>query len=146
MNKILIDTMWLGAIFTKEQLPSTAFSDALDAFADAIDDGKILGISSVVSITEMIKNLGKKDEERMRTTIQELKSSEIIFINVTQKIAERAGELHWKYDVPTADSLIAATGVVENTRHFLTVDRRHFGPIKNLIKIIDLKQALKLAR
>ena len=144
MNKILIDTMWLEAIFTGEEL-STKLADALDAFTDALDNGKILGISSVVSLTELTKHLGKKDEEKMRTTIQELKSSEIIFVNVTQNIAERAGELHWKYEVPTADSLIAATGMVENTRHVLTGDQRHFGPIKNLIKIIDLKQALKLA-
>ena len=145
MNKILIDTMWLEAIFTGEELSNT-LSDALNVFADALDNGKILGISSVVSLTELTKHLGKKDEEKLRTTIQELKSSEIIFINVTQNIAERAGELHWKYEVPTADSLIAATGMVENTRHVLTGDQRHFGPIKNLIKIIDLKQALKLAR
>lgn len=145
MNKILVDTMWLEAIFTREEQPTT-LSDALDAFADALDNGKILGISSVVSLTELTKHLGNKDEEKMRTTIQELKSSEIIFVNVTSKIAERAGELHWKYGVPTADSLIAATGMVENTRHVLTGDIRHFGPIKNLIKIIDLKQALKIAR
>ena len=54
MNKILIDTMWLEAIFTREEPPYTTF-------ADAIDDGKIIGISSVVSITEMIKNLGIKN-------------------------------------------------------------------------------------
>lgn len=65
-------------------------------FADAIDEGKLLGISSVVSLTEMIKNLGKKDEERMKITIQELKSSEILLVNVTQTIAERAGELRLK--------------------------------------------------
>ncbi len=70
----MIDTMWLEAIFTREELSNT-LSDALDVFADALDKGKILGISSVVSL------------------------------------AERAGELHWKYEVPTADSLIAATGM-----------------------------------
>ncbi len=62
MNKILIDTMWLEAIFTREEPPYTTF-------ADAIDEGNIIGISSVVSIAEMIKNLGRKDEERMKRTI-----------------------------------------------------------------------------
>lgn len=139
MNKILIDTMWLEAIFTREEPPYTTF-------ADSIDNGKIIGISSVVSLTEMIKNLGKKDERRMKATIQDLKSSEIIFVNVTQNIAERAGELRLKYDTPTADSLIAATGIVENTRHVLTTDRRHFGNIKNFIKITDLQKVLDMAR
>ena len=139
MDKILIDTVWLEAIFSKEEPPYTTL-------ADAIDDGRIIGISSVVSITEMVKNLGRRDEERMKITIQELKSSEIIFINVTQKIAERAGELRLKYDIPTADSLIAATGIVENVGKVLTDDSRHFGPIKNLIKITTIQKALRTAR
>ncbi len=139
MNKILIDTMWLEALFTKEEPPYTTF-------ADAVDNGKILGISSVVSILELVKHLGKKDEKRMRTTIRELKSSEIILVDVNQNIAERAGELHWKYDVPTADSLIAATGIVENLKHVLTNDRRHFGNIENFVKITNLQKALDLAK
>ncbi|VVB55530.1 Uncharacterised protein [uncultured archaeon] len=43
-----------------------------------------------------------------------------------------------KYDIPTADSLIAATGVVENVKHVLT-DDEHFEGKKSLIKPIDLK-------
>ncbi len=139
MNKILIDTMWLEAIFTREEPPYTTF-------ADAIDDGKIIGLSSVVSLAEMIKNLGKRDEERMRKTIQDLKASEIILVNVNQAIAERAGELRWRYDVPTADSMIAATGIVENVKHVLTNDARHFGRVKNLIKIKDVKKVLDMAK
>lgn len=139
MNKILIDTMWLEAIFTREEPPYTTF-------ADAIDDGKIIGISSVVSIAEMIKNLGRKDEERMKRTIQELKGSEIILVNVTLGIAERAGELRLKYDIPTADSMIAATGIVENVKHVLTNDTRHFGRVKNLIKIKDIKKVLDMTK
>lgn len=38
-----------------------------------------------------------------------------------------------RYDIPTADSLIAATGVIENIRHILT-DDEHFEATKNLIK------------
>jgi len=58
----------------------------------------------------------------------------------------QAGELRWKYDIPTADSMIAATGLVENTIYVLTGDERHFGPIKDLIKKIDLKTAIELSR
>ncbi len=139
MNKILIDTMYIEAIFSKEKPPYTTF-------ADAIDNRKITGISSVVSLTEMIKNLGKKNDERMKTTIQQFKSSEIILVDVTQEIAEHAGNLRLRYDIPTVDSLIAATGIVENIKHVLTVDTRHFEPIKNLIKPIDLRTALKMAK
>ena len=80
----------------------------------------------------------------MKITIQELKGSEIIFVNVTLGIAERAGELRLKYDIPTADSMIAATGIVENVKHVLTNDTRHFGRVKNLIKIKDIKKVLDM--
>ncbi|MCX9024801.1 MAG: PIN domain-containing protein [Candidatus Methanoperedens sp.] len=89
--------------------------------------------------------VGMKDIDRMKTTIRQLKSSEIILVNVTQKIASRAGELRLKYDIPTVDSLIAATGIVENVRHILT-DDDHFDPLVNLMKPIDMKMALKLAK
>jgi len=46
-----------------------------------------------------------------------------------------------KYDIPTADSLIA--GIVENVRHILT-DDEHFDATKGLIKPIDLKAAMRL--
>ena len=138
MNTVLIDTMYIEAILIKDEPPYTDF-------ADAIDDGKIIGISSTVSLTELIKNLGMKDTDRMKTTIRQLKSSEIILVNVTQKIASRAGELRLRYDIPTVDSLIAATGIVENVRHILT-DDDHFDPLVNLMKPIDMKTALKLAK
>ena len=55
-----------------------------------------------------------------------------------------ASELRLKYDIPTIDSIIAATGIVNNVKHILT-DYDHFKPLKNMIKPIDLKNALKLA-
>lgn len=139
MNKILIDTMYIEEIFSSEETIYTKF-------ADAIDDEKIIGIASVVSLTELIKNLGIKDMNRMRTTVQELKSSAIILVDVDQRIADNAGELRLRYDIPTIDSMIAATGIVEGVKHVLTRDVRHFESIKNIIKIIDLKTALKMAR
>ncbi len=100
----------------------------------------------MVSLTELTKRLGMRDEKRMHEIRQDLLSTRLIFVNVTPTIAMRAGDIRLKYDIPTVDSMIAATGLVENTIYVLTGDERHFGPIKNLIKIIDLKQALKLAR
>lgn len=70
MNRILIDTMYIEEILSSEETPYINF-------ADAIDNEKIIGISSVVSITELIKNLGLKDMNRMHTTVQE-SSSQIV--------------------------------------------------------------------
>lgn len=137
MNRILIDTMHLGRLLNDESYLE---------LAGAISDGDIETICSVISLTELTKRLGMRDVERMRKIRQELLSSRLIFINVTRTIAMQAGELRLKYDIPTADSLIAATGIVGNTTNVLTDDTRHFSPIKKLIKIIDLETATNLGR
>ncbi len=133
MNKILIDTMYISALLTKKTSP---YFD----FAQAVEDDKISGIVSAVTLTELVKILGVKV---YKEKINQLISSNLRIMDVSQLIAIRAGELRLKYDIPTADSLIAATGVVENIRHILT-DDDHFEATKNLIKPIDLKTALKL--
>lgn len=137
MNEILIDTMHIEAIFSKDR--------RYLKLIDAIDLGKLTGIASVFTLTELVKNMGKKDEARMETAVRELKSSEIVLMDVTQQIAEEAGRLRLKYGIPTSDSVIAATSVIENIKHVLTSDERHFGKLKKL-NLITLEKAIKLAR
>ena len=136
MNRILIDTMHLVSILK---------DDSHFEFIKAINDEKITGMISVISLTELIKILGRKAEDRKRIsgTIQRIMSSNLILEHVNTTVAIRAGELRLKYDIPTADSLIAATGIVENVKHILT-DDEHFEATKSLIKPIDLKAAMKL--
>ena len=136
MNRILIDTMHLVSILK---------DDSHFELLKAINDEKIAGMVSVISLTELIKILGRKEEDRKRIsgTIQRIMSSNLILEPVNPTVAIRAGELRLKYDIPTADSLIAATGIVENVKHLLT-DDEHFEAIKSLIKPIDLKGAMKL--
>ena len=86
---------------------------------------------------------GMKNKDLMHSILYRLISSDLIFIDVSQQIAIRAEDLRLKYDIPTADSLIAATGVVENVKHILT-DDEHFEATKSLIKPIDLKAAMRL--
>jgi predicted nucleic acid-binding protein len=114
-------------------------------FAQALQNKRITGIVSVVTLTELVKTIGKKNEELMYHILNRIISSNLIFVDVNMRIATRAGELRLKYDIPTADSLIAATGIVENVKHVLT-DDEHFDPLVNLIKPINLKTALKMAR
>src|SRR3990170_261881 len=122
MNRILIDTMHLVSILK---------DDSHFELLKAINDEKIAGMVSVISLTELIKILGRKEEDRKRIsgTIQRIMSSNLILEPVNPTVAIRAGELRLKYDIPTADSLIAATGIVENVKHLLT-DDEHFEAIK----------------
>ena len=134
MDKILIDTMHIAALLTDE-------NESYFELAQALKDQKIIGVVSVVTLTELIKNLGIENRKR----ILDLTSTNLVFINVTQRIAMHAGDLRLKYDIPTIDSIIAATCIAENINHILTYDRRHFEPIKK-IKIIDLKMAINMAK
>ena len=134
--KIIVDTMHIvGVLSDKRYMP----------IADAIDEGKIDAIISVISLTELIKILGKYDLEKTRTTITQLKSSEIDIQPLDTSIAEKAGYIRLKYDIPTADSLIGATGIICKAKHILTSDN-HFNSIKSLIKPINLNKLLKLIK
>ncbi|MCX9073380.1 MAG: PIN domain-containing protein [Candidatus Methanoperedens sp.] len=136
MMTILIDTMHVADIL---------IDDSYFELARAIQDKKITGLASVITLTELIKIRGMKAKEKMYSDLDRLITSNLVFMDVDSTIAMRAGELHLKYDIPTADSLIAATGMVENVKHILT-DDEHFRPLKNIIKPIDLKTALKLVK
>ncbi len=135
MNKILIDTMHIAGLLTNESGPYFEL-------AKAIKNQKITGVVSVVTLTELIKILGEENRDK----INDLVYTKLVFINITQKIAMRAGDIRLKYDIPTIDSLIAATGLVENIKHILTHDTRHFEVTRNLIKPVDLKTVLKMAK
>ncbi|KCZ72927.1 PIN domain-containing protein [Candidatus Methanoperedens nitroreducens] len=136
MITILIDTMHVADIL---------IDDSYFELARAIQNEKMTGLASVITLTELIKIRGMKDKEKMYSDLDRLITSNLVFMDVDSTIAMRAGELRLKYDIPTADSLIVATGIVENVKHILT-DDEHFKPLKNIIKPIDLKTALKLVK
>ncbi len=137
MIKILIDTMHIYDLLTEEKEEGPYFK-----FAEAIKNQKIVGIISVVTLAELTNHLGR---DIYKNKLNELLSTNLEIIDADRTIALRAGELHMIYKLPLGDSLIAATGIVEGTKHVLT-DDEHFEPIVNLIKPIKLKAALKMAR
>ena len=111
--------------------------------AEAIDEGRVEAVVSVVSLTELIKILGRFDAERARKTISRLKSSKIGILPLDAMTAERAGYLRLRYDIPTADSLIGSTGIIAKAGHILTSDR-HFDSSRSMIKPIDVDKLLKM--
>jgi len=126
--------MHIAALLTDE-------SESYFKFAEAVKNQKIIGVVSVVTLTELVKNLGIENRQK----ILDLAYTNLVFIDVTKRIAMQAGDLRLKYDIPTIDSIIAATCIVENIKHILTYDSRHFEPVKK-IKIIDLKTAINMAK
>lgn len=140
MNKILIDTMNIYELLTEKKKGGPYYK-----LAQAIKNGKITGVISVTTLAELVNILGK---DIYGEKIQDLLASNLDIIDADRTIAIRAGELHMNYKLPLGDALIAATGIVENIKHFLTedIDDGHFDAVKNLIKPVNLKIALELAR
>jgi len=135
MFKLLIDTMPIHELLT-EQEKGDYFK-----LAEKIQNQKITGVISAITLAELISHLGK---DIYMQKIKELFSSKLIIVDVSQGIAIRAGELHMNQKLPLGDALIAATGITENIKHVLTEDG-HFDS-QNFIKPINLKTALKLGR
>jgi predicted nucleic acid-binding protein len=132
--RVLIDTMYIAAMLADKKHKK---------LAEAIDEGKIEAIASVLSLTELVKILGSIDIDDMRTTLRKLKSSSLRMIDVSSAIAEKAGELRLHYEIPTADAIICSTGIVVSAKHVLT-DDRHFQATSRLIKPLGIKQLLKM--
>ena len=131
--RILIDTMYIIDL-----LSDPSFED----ITTKLDEGNLKGLISVVTITELVKILGKKDELKMRATLSKLHSSKLSIIDVSWQVAQKAGEIRLKYDIPTIDSIICATGILNGAKYVLTRDK-DFRIVKNLIRPIEEKQLRK---
>jgi len=132
--KILLDTMAVLELLSNPQYQK---------LAAALDEGKMHGVISTISLTEMYKIIGAQDERRAREAVTKITASKLELREVDTAVARKAGELKLHYRMPTADSLIAATGMVAGASHVLTEDE-HFRAIKALIKPVGLKQVEKM--
>ncbi len=137
MIKILIDTMHIHDLLTEEEDEGPYFK-----LAEKIKKQKITGVISAVTLTELVIHLGK---DIYRQKLKELVSSNLVIVDINQRIAIRAGELHMNQKLPLGDALIAATGITENIKHVLT-DDEHFDLSVKFIKPINLNTALKMGR
>jgi len=134
MVTILLDTMEILKLLSDPEYRK---------LADAIDKEKIQCIISVISLTEIYKVIGMKDERVARELVTKIIGSKLRVVDVDTRIARKAGELRLKHNMPTADSLIAATGVVSGATHVLTEDA-HFNLIASLLKRVNLKRVKKM--
>jgi len=133
-QKIAIDTMYAIGLMSKEEMAP---------LADLMATGRIEGILSVVSITEMINVIGRRDENLMKSHIDKILSSEMTIAGTSYPIARQAGLLRLRFGIPTADAIIAATGIHHGASHLLTEDA-HFSAVKSAIKPVNLKQLLSM--
>jgi len=134
MVKILLDTMAVLELLSNPQYKK---------LAAALDEQKMNGVISTISLTEIYKVIGMDDERKARELVARIVASKLELREVDATVARKAGELKLHYRMPTADSLIAATGIVAGATHVLTEDQ-HFQAIKTLIKPIGFRQAERM--
>ena len=135
-TRVAIDTMYAIDLLAREDMMP---------LANLIASGKVMGILSTITIAELVKVLGQKDEGRMKAAVDRLLTSELVVSNVTYGIAHLAGMLGLRHSIPTADSIIAATGIIHGAKHILT-DDAHFSAVKGRIKPVDYRQFMALCR
>jgi len=134
MVKILLDTMAVLELLSNPQYKK---------LAAALDEQKMNGVISTISLTEIYKVIGMEDERKARELVARIVASKLELREVDATVARKAGELKLHYRMPTADSLIAATGIVAGATHVLTEDQ-HFQSIKALIKPVGFRQAERM--
>lgn len=134
MVTILLDTMEILKLLSDPEYRK---------LADAIDREKIQCIISVISLTEIYKIIGMKDERAAKELVTKIIGSKLKVMDVDTRVARKAGELRLKHNMPTADSLIAATGVIAGATHVLTEDV-HFNLIASLLKRVSLRRVKKM--
>jgi len=136
MNKILIDTMQIYDLLTEEAEDGPYFK-----IAKRFMNQKIAGVISVVTIAELTNHLGR---DIYKEKLNELLSTNLEIIDVDRTIAMRAGELHMIYKLPLGDSLIAASGIIEESNIFL--QKTNISTLLLIDQTHQFENGLKMAR
>jgi predicted nucleic acid-binding protein len=118
-TKYLLDTQALLAFFNNED-----GADKVEAILREIDENKVEGFVSAITLTELYYFYSRRIGERLaKERIEQLKLSNLRIVPITEEIAVLAGEYKLR-GIPIADALIAASAqlvaapVVTADEHF----------------------------
>lgn len=122
MISYLLDSDILMDFFKKKE-------EAVDLITKLVEKGKLA--TSILSVTELRAGWSKEQAKFFLQRFYKL----VEIKNITKEIAELAGELRWEYkshgiSLPTIDTLIAATAIVEDYQ-LVTRNKKDF-PIPQL--------------
>ncbi|MDO8633708.1 MAG: PIN domain-containing protein [archaeon] len=119
--KILFDTSALIAFANKEK-PAKKIKEIVQA----VEKGKINGIISGITLTEIIYIVGRKSEQKAFNIIAFVEESRLEIIGCTKDLFVAAGHIKMKYkekNLSIADCIIIATAVNEKADEVLSLDR-----------------------
>lgn len=133
VTKLGVDTAPL--IYLVERNP--AFVDAAREVLRRINDGAPRGVSSVVTLTEVLivpKRAGRADLETACRDLL-LNNDNFTLLPLDVAVAERAADLRARYNLKTPDALQVATALENGCQAFLTNDAglRRVAEIRTLV-------------
>lgn len=105
------------------------FPKSKEFFKD-IENAKVYAYFSTVTEVELYS--GKSCSSLEEQTLINNLFSLMIRVDLNSIIARKAGELRRKYDIPIADSIIAATAIVRGSKTVITKNIKHYKPIKDV--------------
>lgn len=99
--------------------------DACDSVLAAAEDGKIIIVTSALTLAEVLYLKHKKKIPiESRTTVEDFFKNRFISVqNVTRTIAERARDVVWDYGIKPKDAIHVATALTINLPVINTFDK-----------------------
>ena len=91
-----------------------------------VDAGAVAGVSSIVTLTEVLTKPKQSGNQRIEREYRSLllRSRHVSLVAVEATIAERAADLRARWGMRTPDALQIATALGANCQAFLTNDHR----------------------
>lgn len=127
--RVLLDSCALLALIKNE-----AGAERLDSLMAMIGQGQAQLVESVLVLGEVYKRSDTGDpaeRERQDQKLEEirrlLKSREVLLLDATAPVGEKATELRLKYNLKLADAVHLATAVLNRCNWFVTFDKDFAG-------------------
>ena len=118
------------------------FGEVSTNILDMIEKGKILGVTSVITIIELLYRAKEASAEKVALDYQEtldgIKNLSLHFVDL--EVAQKAADFRWRYKLRTPDAIQLATAVLSGCKVFITNDNR-FRKVKE-IPVLLLKNSV----
>jgi predicted nucleic acid-binding protein len=115
------------------------YLSAIEPFFAALDQGRLHGITSTVTLLEVLVQPFRKNDQELARRYREilLKSRGLTIIPLSAEIAEQAAEIRAHSNLRTADAIQIAVARSQRAASFLTNDRQLLAPAGLDVLIID---------
>ncbi len=140
-TKVVIDTNIFLNVVNREN----GFYWASKSILDAMDEGKLHGIVSTITLAEMASGYYQRGDERGRKEfmLHLLSSRNYSIVPLDAVIADLAGKIRAETGLRLPDAVIIASGVRSNAEFIVTNDRELKTP-SNTLRPVGSKEFLAL--